>query len=94
MIYPDQKIKRVVASAKSWKMMRRGKWVEQGGRCAECGKPIKLHGDIWTAGHLRHRKSKGAGGDDTPENCDKMLCYECHFGPKHHGPRWTGLIGE
>ena len=94
MIYPDPKKKRIKAGRTNLAQMRVEVWNRQAGRCAECNRWMKLHGDIFEAGHLRHYKSKGSDGDDTLENCDKMLCYDCHFGPKHHGPRWTGLMGE
>jgi hypothetical protein len=37
-------------------------------------------------GQLCHIKSRGAGGDDTPENT-WWGCWECHA--KEHGPRWS-----
>ena len=32
---------------------------------------------IGVAGHLHHKKTRGAGGDDSKENC-VVLCHVCH----------------
>ena len=97
-IYPNPKMKRTALSAIMWKRLRRDKWVEQGGRCISCRRPVKLHGDLYEAGHLHHVKTKGAGGDDAAENT-VIMCFECHN--QIHGPRWSkkppdwnGLWGE
>jgi hypothetical protein len=42
--------------------------------------------DKFTCAHLSHIKSRGSGGDDSPENT-KIECWDCHSGK--HGPRWS-----
>ena len=56
------------------------------GQCQVCGKwlPMMLvaYLILFTCAHLSHKKSRGSGGDDTPENTE-ILCFEHHM--KKHG---------
>lgn len=39
-------------------------------RCCEtCGKPLPRTGTVFEIAHLSHKKSYGAGGGDTKNNC-------------------------
>ena len=83
---PQPKKKRIKLSPREWQKLRKEKWFEADGRCWDCGEFTKLHGTLFSAGHLCHIKSKGAGGDDSAENT-RIKCYACHIGMEH-GPRW------
>ncbi len=80
---PQPKPKRIELKGKAKEALRVKLYESQGGRC-KCGKPIPLHGGLWGS-HWSHKKSVGAGGDDTFENT-KLECAQCHN--KHHSPRW------
>lgn len=82
------KHKRVELSPSAWSKLREKVWRKQHGLCAECGRWVRLDGDtVFNTAHLAHKKSRGAGGDDTEENT-RMLCYRCHM-IDEHGPRWS-----
>lgn len=60
-------------------------------RCERCGQWAPLLDDgvfnKFTCGHVRHKISRGAGGEDTFENCD-WWCWDCHNG-HDHSPKWS-----
>ena len=43
------------------------------GRCEACGKPLPESWDF------SHRKSRGQGGEDTPQNGMAICHYPCHM---------------
>jgi len=59
-------------------------WNRDGRRCVAkgCGKPLPLHGDLFTRMHLSHIKSRGVGGSDTAENT-QAKCFRCHIEREH-----------
>ena len=56
-------------------------------RCVECRRRIYDDVPDWAPNkaHMAHRKGRGAGGEDTPENTEAR-CGECHF-RWEHAPR-------
>jgi len=82
---PQPKKKRIELKGKAYSALRKAKWQEQGGHCAECDRWVPLDGDtVFNTAHLAHIKSRGSGGDDTPENT-RILCYRCHILREHWG---------
>jgi len=75
------KPKRIKATGKAMEELRMEVFHRDQGRCQMCGRYAS-----WESGHLAHIKSRGAGGDDVPENC-RWLCFDCHIGVEH-GVRW------
>ena len=76
----DPKHKRIKLTGKAYSNLRKALHDRAKGRCEnpECRKRLPLFDaegqfDIFTCGHVSHKKSKGAGGDDSLENC----LYEC-----------------
>lgn len=86
-IGPVQKKKRTELKGKAYSNLRKALYDRAGGRCEnpECknkGKPLPLFDsegqfDIFSCGHVSHIKSKGAGGDDSMENC-LYECFSCN----------------
>jgi len=77
---PDPKPKRIKLSKEAQKDLRMMIWQKQGYSCNTCGRNILLK-----YSHMHHKKTRGAGGEDTQDNC-LILCPECHIDT--HGPRW------
>lgn len=66
--------------------VREQRYAEQGGRCLKCGKKVPLNGDIFTRGHLAHKRNKRMWGDG-PENIKGIECPTCHLVIEHqYGP--------
>jgi 5-methylcytosine-specific restriction endonuclease McrA len=66
------KPKRIKLNRTQYLKLRGTLWLRAESRCEECG--------MWTPyeeGHVHHVQSRGAGGDDTVENC-RWLCWRCH----------------
>ncbi len=89
---PHPKHKAIRLHGKAYAELKRKVWIRDGGRCVTCNAKVPLKDwdgqfDRFTCAHLSHIKSRGAGGDDTPENT-QIKCYSCHIG-KEHGPRWN-----
>ena len=94
------KQKRIKLTKKQESELRKQVWTEQKGKCADCGDPTLLYEtgmdkwgreinvfNVFTCGHLRHKKGKGAGGNDTIENRE-IACPKCHS-QIEHGPQWS-----
>ena len=78
---------------KAYSKLRKEVYETAGGICSRCGAYAPLTDengqfDVFSCGHVAHRKSRGSGGDDTIENTD-WLCPTCHL-EGDHGPRWSG----
>ena len=90
MIHPDPKHKRIKLSPKQLAELKRDLYYNRArGLCETCGKYVSLpegRFDPFVHAHLSHIKSKGSGGDDSPENT-KIECPDCHMGK--HGPQWS-----
>ncbi len=72
---------------KAYANFRRQVAKRAGYHCEECGRfapVLDWDGvfDVFTCGHVSHKKSRGAGGGDTLEN-SMWKCYECHIGLEH-----------
>ena len=55
--------------------------------CQKCGRHAPLLDpegvfDVFTCGHVKHIKSRGAGGEDTWSNIG-WQCYRCHIEDEH-----------
>jgi hypothetical protein len=84
---PDPKPQRTKLNSKDYSELRKELFKRAKGRCEnpKCpkGRPylplLDRDGqfDIFTCGHVSHIKSKGAGGDDSMENC-LYECYTCN----------------
>ena len=67
------KKKRIKATPKEWKELRRQVFEREKGICQICGQYAPLHDmdgnyDPFTCGDACHIKSRGAGGDDVLDN--------------------------
>ena len=86
---PQPKKKRIQVKGRDWEKLRKEAWERQKGRCLDCKKWVPLHGtSVFDTAHLCHIKSKGSGGNDTPDNLSGMKCYQCHINGEH-GPGWS-----
>ena len=66
------------------------------GMCEQCGLPAPLLDDgkfnLYTCGHVSHRKSRGAFGGDTLDNAE-WKCYWCHIVVEHNRGKRGGENG-
>ena len=80
---PDQKHKAIRLNAAQLSQLKRELYFNRAhGRCEACRNPVQLG-----RCHLAHKKSRGAGGDDSKENC-MIKCIRCHL-TIEHGPQWS-----
>lgn len=86
---PHPKPKTIRLKGKAYTEFRKSVHDRAGGECEQCGRhaPLLVDGRFHPiyCGHVSHKKSIGAGGNDILDN----VCWHC---PKchgmHHGPRW------
>jgi len=76
------KHKRIALKGKAYSELRKALYERAKGYCETCCKyaPLLDHEgqfDIFACGHVSHIKSKGAGGDDSMENC-LYECFSCN----------------
>lgn len=80
------KKKRIKLSNGAYRKLKEHVYNRDNGRCQVCGRwlPMMDSGvfNIFTCAHLSHKKSRGSGGNDTPENTE-ILCFEHHM--EKHG---------
>ena len=69
------RLKGKAMSALRWKVFMRAE-----GCCEVCGEEVPWDGPWWLKGDLAHIKSRGAGGDDSEENCR----WECSGHRRKH----------
>jgi 5-methylcytosine-specific restriction endonuclease McrA len=78
---PDPKKPPVLLKGKAKQDLRRECCEKALSRCTVCGKYVPLSsytGDpLFANGHIHHKKTRGAGGDDSLENCI-WVCIGCH----------------
>ena len=90
---PDPKpSKPILLEGAAYTKFKHDLWENRAHRhCESCGKyvPLTVGGafDVFSCAHVSHIKPRKKGGD-IPSNV-KILCYNCHFGPEGHGPRWS-----
>lgn len=77
------KPKRIRLKGKAMEALRVEVFARDKGICQNCGKYVS-----WYNGHLTHIKSRGAGGDDSMENC-LWKCPDCHIRIEHGGVKWS-----
>ena len=75
---PDPKHKRIKLTPAQWDSLRVSEWGKRGCCCERCHKYLDIKGGLERGPHFHHKKTRGAGGDDTPENLE-MLCWHCHM---------------
>jgi len=75
---PDPKHKRIKLTPSQMERLKQDIRDERGPFCEKCGRFLPLHGGILYGAHFHHKKSRGAGGDDTTENFE-ILCWACHI---------------
>ncbi len=95
---PNPKPQTIRLKGKAYTEFRKQICKRAGGQCEiilddgeRCGRFAPLYDangnfDEHYCGHVSHKRSTGAGGEDTPENVE-WSCPYCHF--KHHGPQWN-----
>jgi len=79
---PMPKQKRIKLTGKAYTELRKALHKRARGHCESCCKYAPLldedgQFDVFRCGHVSHIKSKGAGGDDSPENC-LWECFYCN----------------
>jgi len=84
---PQPKPKTVRLKGKARKELRERVFEKYEGCCVSCGRYVPLYNqygyfDLWGCGHMAHKKSIGAGGSDTLENCE-WKCSQCHLILEH-----------
>lgn len=85
---PDPKKKPIRLNAAQLSQLKRELYFQRAhGRCEVCGNPVSLG-----RCHLAHIISRGAGGDDSKENC-LIKCIKCHL-LVEHGPQWSAKRGK
>lgn len=86
------KHKRIKLEGKAKTKLRRDLHKRAKGQCESCGRHLPFYVfdyagepyfDEFRCGHTSHIISRGAGGDDSMENC-LYECWDCHRG-KHNG---------
>jgi hypothetical protein len=81
-----QKVKAIRLKGRAYTKFRREVHDRAGGHCERCGRyaPLLVDGvfDVFTCGHVAHKRSVGAGGSDTMDNV-RWECYNCHIGLEH-----------
>ena len=82
MFKPHPKKKRISLKGKAYTQFRKAVYNRAKGCCETCGRWVSLYRangdfDVYTCGHVSHIKSRGAGGDDSLENCI-LECFACH----------------
>lgn len=81
-LFPNHvKIGRVTGQVRlygpAWDHLREFDWNRDGKKCVNCQSPVEIKKGLWSSVHCAHRKSKGSGGNDTPDNT-RSLCGYCH----------------
>ncbi len=61
----------------AWDYLREYDWNRDGRQCVQCSSPVRITKGDWQSVQCAHRKSKGSGGSDLPENT-RSLCLRCH----------------
>jgi len=79
---PVPKHKTTRLKGKELEALRFAVWERDGHRCVTCGRPVPLNGNVFERAHLAHIRSRGAGGEDTPENT-RIKCFHCHIIQEH-----------
>jgi len=91
MVLGDPKPKTIRLKGSAYTKFRRQVFLHYGGRCQGCGSYfplyIKINGkqyfDLYECGHVSHKKSRGAGGEDTIKNV-LWHCIGCHIDWENH----------
>ena len=78
---PDSKPKTIRLKGRAYTEFREAICNRANSCCEKCGKyvPLYIDGEFieYYCGHVRHKKSRGAGGGDTMDNAE-YWCFDCH----------------
>ena len=64
-------------------VLREQVWIDQGGRCKRCRRPVLLHGDLFQRMHLSHKRGGIHRSNWSRENVEG-LCNDCHMVGVHN----------
>ena len=79
---PHPKIKRTKLTKYGKAKLKKKLYYGRANRsCETCGRYVPLHGDLFTAAHLSHKRH-GSNKEDTEEGC-LIECYQCHMVDGH-----------
>ena len=77
---------RIRLSGTKYSKLKKAVYKRDNGKCQVCGIWLPLSDgevfNVFTCAHLSHIKSRGSGGEDTPENTE-ILCFKHHM--EKHG---------